>query len=112
MLLICLHCAIFIGLGAPSSCKRLDMETSGRDRSTSVNLRDSLCGAFLVLRRGVSVLAAVRTAMELRGKVLTNQYFRFLLVRAARMEDEPRQGQGQVRRGASGIALSGYATFW
>ena len=54
-----------------------------------VNRSAAVAVAFLVIRRQQPLRCAVERAMERRGTVLTQQYFRFLLVRASR-RDEPR----------------------
>ena len=54
-----------------------------------VNRSAAVAVAFLVIRRQQPLRCAVERAMERRGTVLTQQYFRFLLVRASR-RNEPR----------------------
>ena len=48
-----------------------------------VNRSAAVAVAFLVLKKNISLVGAVREAMTQRGTVLTNYYFRWLLVKAA-----------------------------
>lgn len=48
-----------------------------------INRSGAVVVGFLALRMGMPLVAAIKAATRARGKVLTNRYFRLLLVRAA-----------------------------
>ncbi|CAE8601305.1 unnamed protein product [Polarella glacialis] len=74
-----------------------------------VNRSAAVAVAFLVLRRSVPLVDAVRKTMSRRGTVLTKQSFRFLLVKAAMAAGQPLLGSAEQEATelAAGSGMSG-----